>query len=166
MDFKFVPFGFKTQKRMNASDAFRELYFAYEGYQIDLPTMLSLAGEFCDIKNKSTFWDIAKDFEQSAEYTAELIKQPYEFFELPKRCGGLPEEYHFIVEYMDEHFPPEQFSEEEQFNRAMCELNMFCEYGLFKRWQLLAEGKPKPRKPIPYDFNISEFRKKYSNPQQ
>ena len=24
-----------------------------------------------------------------------------------------------------------------------------------------SEKKPKPRKPIPYDFNITEFRKKY-----
>ena len=34
-------------------------------------------------------------------------------------------------------------------------------YNIFKRWQLLAATKPKPRKPIPYDFNITEFRKKY-----
>ena len=34
-------------------------------------------------------------------------------------------------------------------------------YQVFKRWELVAQKKPKPRKPVLYDFSIKDFEKKY-----
>lgn len=153
--------GLKTEERRNISDAFKEIYFAYESYQIDQSTTLSLLREYCGIENKITFWLMARDFETSLWYSEELAMQSSEILDLPKRCGGLPEEYNQIVSYADTHFSDIP-SEKERVELAMEALNMIGSYGIFYRWKLLAEKKPKPRKPAPYNFSIKEFKNKYT----
>ena len=145
---------------MDISEAFKEIYFAYESYQIDQPTTLSLLKEFCGIENKITFWLMARDYENTLRYADELSEQRNNICELPKRCGGLPAEYEQILACADARFSGIK-SEKDRIESAMLALNMIGSYTIFKRWQLLAAKKPKPRKPIPYDFNITEFRKKY-----
>ena len=152
--------GLKAEKRLDISEAFKEIYFAYESYQIDQPTTLSLLKEFCGIENKITFWLMARDYENTLRYADELSEQRNNICELPKRCGGLPAEYEQILVCADTRFSDIK-SEKDRIESAMLALNMIGSYTIFKRWQLLAAKKPKPRKPIPYDFNITEFRKKY-----
>ncbi len=53
-------------------------------------------------------------------------------------------------------------SESKRVEMAMEALNMYSGYEVFRRWQLSAEKKPKPRKPIALDFNIEAFRSKYT----
>ena len=44
---------------------------------------------------------------------------------------------------------------------AMTQLGFIGGYQVFKRWELVAQKKPKPRKPVLYDFNIIDFEKKH-----
>ncbi len=76
---------------MDIGSEFVEIYFAYESYQIDLPTTLSLLSEFCGIESKITFWQMARDFEVAPDYFSALDSQSPEIWDLPKRCGGVPE---------------------------------------------------------------------------
>ncbi len=152
--------GLKSKMRANISEAFKKIYFAYESYQIDQATTLSLLSEYCGIENKITFWLMARDYETSWEYIDDLDEQPFEIFELPKRCGGLPREYGEIINCANE-LPDGFSSEKERIETAMNELNMISSYNVFCRWDLLAKKAPKPRKPVLIDFDIDEFRKTY-----
>lgn len=152
--------GLKIEQRLNFTEQFKEIYFAYESYQIDLPTTLSLLKEYCGIEHKNTFWLMAKDFENSLWYSEELANQSIDILELPKRCGKLPDEYFEIVSYMNEYLSNIP-KEKDRVELAMENLNMVGSYEIFLRWQLLADKKPKPRKPVPYNFNVEEFKNRY-----
>lgn len=152
----------KADERVELSDAFKEIYFAYESYQIDLPTTLTLMKEYCGLGNKRTFWAMAKDYENTLYYDFDLEIFSYqtpEILDLPKRCGGVPKEYVQILKCADS--LPANLDENERINRAMLMLGMFGSYNVFRRWELLSEKKPKPRKPVLLDFNISDFKKRY-----
>ena len=153
--------GIKTEQRLEMSDAFKEIYFAYESYQIDQKQTLQLLSEYLGIENKITFWLMAKDFENNLGYADDLFQQGPEILELPKRCGGIPQEYYQILDYIRFH-PVEKKTWEEQVKNAMTCLNMIGSYQVFHRWELLENKVPKPRKPQIIDFNINEFCEKYS----
>lgn len=152
--------GLRTAERLNISDAFKEIYFAYESYQIDQKTALTLLKEYCGISNKITFWLMARDYETTLHYSDDLSNQSFEIFDLPKRCGGLPEEYYQITRYA-ENLMGSISSEKERVEMAMDSLNMISSYNVYHRWQLVADKVPKPRKPVPINFSIKEFQKKY-----
>lgn len=152
--------GMRTEERLSFSKEFKDIYFAYESYQIDLPTTIDLLSEFCGIDSKITFWLMGQDYERSLGYVNDLqeyITHTPEILSLPKRCGGLPKEYHQILSYANEFFS--QIDRiDKRIDRAMLELNYIAGYEVFKRWELLAEKKPKPRKPVPLGFDVAKFR--------
>ena len=156
--------GLRTQERLNQSNAFKEIYYAYESYQIDQATTLSLLKEFCGIENKITFWLMALDYERTLSYSDELddySRSTPEILELPKRCGGVPEEYYQILDYMMSN--PSNISKRDKLiEDAMRQLNIVGNYPVFLRWELLAEKKPKPRKPVILGFNLETFQKNYT----
>ena len=103
---------------------------------------------------------MANDYENTLLYSEELSKQSFEIFDFPKRCGGLPDEYYEITNLANTLIDTIS-SEKERVERAMEMLNMISSYNVYRRWQLLAEKVPKPRKYIATDFNIDEFKKKH-----
>lgn len=154
--------GLRTEKRLNISDAFKEIYFAYESYQIDIETTLSLLATYCDVGNTVTFRLMAKDYERTADYVFDLeqyAERNPEILNLPKRCGGLPTEYNEILSYANTltDIPQRHI----QIETAMTHLGFIGGYQVFKRWELVAQKKPKPRKPVLHDFSIKDFEKKY-----
>ena len=156
--------GLRTQERLNQSNAFKEIYYAYESYQIDQATTLSLLKEYCGIENKITFWLMAQDYERTLSYSDELddyARSTPEILELPKRCGGVPEEYYQILDHMMNN-PSNTAKRDKLIEDTMRQLNIVGNYPVFLRWELLAEKKPKPRKPVVLDFNIETFRNKYT----
>ncbi|MBR5022887.1 MAG: hypothetical protein IKY18_06775 [Oscillospiraceae bacterium] len=153
--------GLRTEARANISNAFKEIYFAYESYQIKQEKTLELLKDYCGIGSKVTFWLMAKDYEASLHYSDDLSNQPFEIFDLPKRCGKIPEEYHQITKLADSYIGTIS-SERERVEIAMRELNMISSYGVYRRWQLVAEKTPKPRKHIIIDFNFDDFDEKYT----
>ncbi len=156
--------GMRTEERLSFSEAFKDIYFAYESYQIDQKTTLELLSKYCGIDNKITFWLMAQDYERSLEYVNDLqeyASRTPEILSLPKRCGGLPSDYQQILDYAEQNLWHIK-REDQRIEGAMLELNYIAGYEVFKRWELLAEKKPKPRKPVILDFNISEFEKRHS----
>ena len=151
--------GMKTEERLSFSQAFKDIYFAYESYQIDQATTLELLSKYCGIENKITFWLMAQDYERSLEYVNDL--QEYashtpEILSRPKRCGGLPSDYQQILDYAEENLWHIK-REDQRIEGAMLEQNYIAGYEVFKRWELLAEKKPKPRKPVSLGFNVKDF---------
>ena len=154
--------GLRTEKRLNISNAFKDIYFAYESYQIDIDTTLSLLNTYCDIGNTVTFRLMAKDYERTAEYVFDLEQYAEiypEILNLPKRCGGLPNEYNEILNYAStlSDIPQRHI----QIETAMTHLGFIGGYQVFKRWELVAQKRPKPRKPVVYNFSIKDLEKKY-----
>lgn len=159
---KVMKCGTFKKKRGIITEAFKEIYFAYESYQIDLPTALSLAKDYCDIGHKTTFWASAADYERSTEYDFDFdlyASTENGIRELPKRSGGIPEEYHQIKSKMAEADPSLKYID--KFLFATNELGYFVSYDIFHRWELAYEKKPKPRKPVVTTFNINKFKEKY-----
>lgn len=148
--------GLRTKERLNISNDFKEIYFAYESYQIDQEDTLRLLNTYCGIGSKITFWLMAKDYETSLDYSDDLSKQPFEILDLPKRCGKLPEEYHQISKLADSYIGTIT-NEQERVELAMRTLNMVGGYNVYRRWQLLAEKVPKPRKCVTLNFVIKDF---------
>lgn len=103
----------------------------------------------------------AKDIELHPWYGEELELQRNGICELPKRFGGTPQEYYEIIAHAEEHFS-HILSREEKITRSIIDLNIFCTYKMFHRWELVAEKMPKPRKPILVDFDVEKFKEKYS----
>lgn len=152
----------KTELRFYLPTSFKIIYFAYESYQIDLPTALELTTEYCDIRNKATFWLAAKDYETSLNYCEELNLQPKEILDLPKRCGGVPSEYYEIVNHINSFIVSDK-TEKELCETAMYDLNMISNYAVFQRWQKLANNAVKPRKPKTINFDRNKFRENSSD---
>lgn len=85
----------------------KQLYFAYESYQIDLETALDRAKQF-GVNNYPTFLNLVSDYEKSLEYDEDVLtytRQDPEFLDYPKRVikrvkGSyiLPSEYYAIKE--------------------------------------------------------------------
>ena len=44
---------------------------------------------------------------------------------------------------------------------AIFDLGFIGGYQVFKRWELVAQKRPKPRKPVVYNFSIKDLEKKY-----
>ena len=154
----------KTEARIELSNAFKEIYFAYESYQIDLDTTLALVSEYCGINNKVTFWRTALDYERNIAYSEDLddyAKDCYEILSMPKRCGGLPEDYLCITKLASEHFG-EITPKQKRIESAMALLGIVSSFQVYHRWELVDQGKPKPRKPVPINFDILEFKNQYS----
>ena len=156
--------GLRTERRLNISNAFKDIYFAYESYQIDQDTTISLLGQYCGVGNKVTFRLMAQDYERTTDYVFDLEQYAEinpEILNLPKRCGGLPNEYHEILNYANTltDIPQRHI----QIETAMTHLGFIGGYQIFKRWELVAQKKPKPRKPVLYDFSIKDFEKKYQS---
>lgn len=155
--------GYLKRKRGVISEAFKEIYFAYESYQIDLPTTLTLAKDYCNICHKSTFWALAADYERSTEYAfdLEIYANPDNgILELPKRSGGVPDEYFQVKNKMLDVDPKLNFVD--KFAYATQELGFYLSYQVYHRWDLAFEKKPKPRKPVGTTFRISEFKETYT----
>lgn len=153
----------KTDNRMELNQNFRDIYFAYESYQISLPTALNLMKEYCGLENKRTFYAMCKDFENALDYDFWLdlyASSTPEILDYPKRCGSLPKEYNDILVCAND--LPGNLAEKERINKAMEKLGMFGSYLIFLRWQLLDEKKAKPRKPISLGFNINEFKRTHT----
>lgn len=160
---KVMKSGSFKKKRGNITEAFKEIYFAYESYQIDLPTALSLAKDYCDIAHKTTFWALAADYERTVDYDFdfELYSNSQKgILELPKRSGGIPEEYLLIKDKMDD--IDSSMKTIDKFVLASNELGFFVSYDVFHRWELAYQKKPKPRKPIVSTFDISDFKRRYA----
>lgn len=192
----------RTDDRFLNWGAFKEIYFAYETYQIDQATTLSLLAEYCGIETKITFWNTARDYERTIHYYDdfdEYAKMVPEILSLPKRCGGIPAEYSEIlgcmyllknktcseIEFKDIPFDDPTFEDasycEDEFadipyyareyaklperykeiNVAMRHLDMFGDYQVFLRWELLDQKRPKPRKQIRLNFDLKEFMDTY-----
>lgn len=154
--------GLRTEKRLNISNAFKDIYFAYESYQIDQDTTLELVKEYCGLGNKLTFRHMVQDYERTLDYVFDFeqyAEMNPEILNLPKRCGGLPAEYDEILNYANTltDIPQRHI----QIDTAMSELGFIAGYKVFKRWELVAHKTPKPRKPIPNHFNVNEFRKRH-----
>lgn len=155
--------GLKKNDRADISEAFKEIYFAYESYQISQKTTLELLKDYCGIRSKVTFWLMAKDYERTTNYAQELeiySAHTPEILELPKRCGGLPSEYYEILNYaLDKLWWIK--NKKECIEIAMIELGFIAGYDVFHRWELLAEKKPKPKVDESRNSEMTEFKKKY-----
>ena len=159
---KVMKSGTFKKKRGIITEAFKEIYFAYESYQIDLPTALSLAKDYCDIGHKTTFWALSADYERSTEYNFDFelySNLDKNILELPKRSGSIPDEYHQIKNKITASDSTLKYID--KFYAATNELGFFLSYDVFHRWELAYEKKPKPRKPIVTTFNIEKFKEKY-----
>ena len=159
---KAIKCGSFKKKRGTISDAFIDIYFAYESYQIDLPTALKLANQYCNIQHKTTFWALSIDYEKSTGYDFDL--EIYSnlnngILNMPKRSGGIPAEFFEITKKMSE--TDDNISYMDKYCYAVNELGYFLSYHVFHRWKLAYEKKPKPRKPIVTTFDIKEFMAKY-----
>ena len=133
--------------------AFMDIYFAYEGYEITTPKALELAKEYCNIENKRTFYRAALEFERSVEYSFWFNNHFFgdaDFIRLPKRCGGIPEEYFQTKELIKTY--SSDLTEEQKINIAIAELNLFINPNIYIRWDLAYEKIPKPRNTIPRRF--------------
>lgn len=105
---------------------------------------------------------MAQDYERTAEYVFDLeqhAERNPEILNLPKRCGRLPVEYNEILTHANILTDiPQKYM---RIETAMTQLGFIGGYQVFKRWELVAQKKPKPRKPVLYDFSIKDFEKKY-----
>lgn len=154
--------GLRTEKRLNISNAFKDIYFAYESYQIDQDTTLELVKEYCGLGNKLTFRHMVQDYERTLGYVFDFeqyAEMNPEILNLPKRCGGLPAEYSEILDYANTltDIPKRHL----QIDMAMSELGFIAGYQVFKRWELVAKKTPRPRKPILNHFDVKEFEKRH-----
>ena len=148
---------------------FKEIYYAYESYQIDLPTTMELLKEYCGVNNVITLRKLVHDYEKTILFPREFDSyyQKNKFIlDLPKRCGLIPDEFfelkNLINEYkLNNSDKIENMSEEEIFNAAAALSNIICTYPVFRRWELAYMKKPKPRKPVLRNFDINEFKKKF-----
>ena len=147
----------KTEKRMTFSQNFKDIYFAYESYQLDRGTTLKLMGKYCGVGNKVTFGLMCEDYERTLEYVSDLadyVLHTPEILNLPKRCGGLPEEYTEILNCASTLTDiPEKHM---RIEAAMTQLGFIGGYEVFKRWELVAQNKPKPRKPVLLNFPLGK----------
>jgi hypothetical protein len=141
------------RKSDKISFAFMNIYFAYEGYEITTPKALELVKKYCNIENKRTFYRTASEFERSTEYSFwfddHYFKDP-DFIRLPKRCGGVPEEYFQIKELIETY--SSDLTEEQKITMAIAELNIFISPRIYMRWDLDYKKVPKPRNTIPRLF--------------
>ena len=145
------------------SDAFKDLYFAYESYQIDAEMTLTLLEELCGISTMPMFYAVAKDYEKSLCYEFDLLQyaeECKEILEKPKRCNRTPKEYFEIIEYMSSH-PVLTDDEEKKVNIAMKKLGFVAGYDVFHRWHLANKKISFSNKPSPINFSLKQFQEKY-----
>lgn len=87
----------------NFTLAFKQVYFAYESYQIDLETAIARAKDF-GINNYTTFVNMVSDYEKSLDYyddTQMYAEIDSEFINLPKRViKRVKDSYNFPNEYL------------------------------------------------------------------
>ena len=148
----------KTEERLSLSPAFKEIYFAYESYQLSQKLALELLDEYCGIKNKITFWLMALDYERTLGYEFELQNYAIsasEILELPKRCGSVPDEYYEILKQVE-------VPNKKSIDKAMELLGMAAGYDVFHRWELAAQKIPKPRRGLQLGFSLEKFRETYT----
>ena len=139
--------------------SWKQLYFAYESYQIDLETTLDRAKQF-GINNYPTFVNMVADYERSIQYyddTLEYAKKDPEFINFPKRIikrakGSyvLPSEYLMIKERakqesIDININIENFQNEGFVSQTGENLNFLINNVIYKRYQNLETMKI-PRK--------------------
>lgn len=150
---------------------FKEIYYAYESYQIDLPTTMELLSEYCGINNVLTLRKLVQDYERTIIFPKEFYcyytKNRF-ILDLPKRCGSIPDEYFELKNMIDEYKLKnvdvlDKINEEELFKAATLSTNIKCNYQIYRRWDLTYMKKPKPRKPVLRDFDINEFKKKFKS---
>ncbi len=146
---------------------FKEIYFAYEAYQIDFETTVELFRNYCGINNVKTIRNIMCDYEKLVIYQkdfSERSKLHKDILELPKRIGGIPEEYYILksaIEEFVEQYPDiaSRKSKAEIFDLVNSILSYFISYEIYHRWELLEMNKPKPRIPIGRTFDVEKFKK-------
>lgn len=145
-----------AKKDIITSKQFSEIYYAYESYQIDLPTTLELMKEFCGVNNKITFWQSCEKFEKSEYYDFFSHKDKKRLLKLPKRVGKISDEFFEIKEAVDKMTYPIK-SKREKFTE-FCKANDYLfSYENYLRWELKYEKEPMPRKPIPVNFDVKAF---------
>ena len=148
---------------------FKEIYYAYESYQIDLPTTMELLKEYCGINNVITLRRLVQDYERTILFDKEFhdYYQKNRFIlDLPKRCGLIPNEFFEIKNLVNEYKlnnsdTIKNMSEEKIFDEATASSNILCNYQIYHRWDLAYMKKPKPRKPVLRNFDINEFKNKF-----
>ena len=153
---------------LDFDNAFKNIYFAYEAYQIDLPTTLELLRDYCDIKSEVTFRSMAIAYECSLEYEMDFdifSSRHKDILHLPKRSGSIPQEYYDIKSKVEtKRNDPEsdlQNAPESFLFDLVIDRYMNLSYDVYRRWDLLYNKKPKPRKPIGSTFKVDEFKKKF-----
>lgn len=144
------------------SEAFKDIYFAYESYQIDAEMTLTFLEELCGISSLSLFYKIAKDFEKTLSYEFELQQYGIGYEKIlrePKRCNRVPAEYFEIKDYASK--LTGIINPEKRINEAMAQLGMVAGYDVFHRWELSANNVPRPKGTVKGNFSIIEFKRKY-----
>jgi len=124
---------------------FQTIYFHYEAYNITLNTTLYLLKEYCNVKTKLTFWNVASTFEKHPFYDGCLMNFHYwhresDILEKPKRCN-ISEETYFEIKNLSDKINIEYptLTEEESVNRAINELRYITSYEVYKRLKLAVE---------------------------
>ena len=150
---------------------FIDIYYAYESYQIDLPTTLELLKDYCGITSERTLRNIVQQYEKTIFYPDDFNIfceiNPY-ILDLPKRCGLIPDEFFELKKLVDDYV-----LQNPKIVKGMSDKAIFCEackhsdiitvYEIYHRWDLTYMKKPKPRKPVLRDFDINEFKKKFKS---
>ena len=148
---------------------FKEIYYAYESYQIDLPTTMELLKEYCGINNVLTLRRLVQEYEKTILFSKEFLIYALDnrfILDLPKRCGTIPNEFFELKNMVDTYKSKnadliQDMNEEDIFKNACSSTNILTNYQIYHRWDLAYMKKPKPRKPILRNFDIKEFKNKF-----
>lgn len=148
---------------------FKEIYYAYESYQIDLPTTMVLLKEYCGINNVLTLRRLVQEYEKTILFSREFTTYAFNnrfILDLPKRCGTIPDEFFELKNMVDTYKSKntdliQNMTEEDIFYKACSSTNILTNYQIYHRWDLAYMKKPKPRKPVLRNFDINEFKNKF-----
>lgn len=139
--------------------AFKEIYFAYEAYQLSSEDTEKLLEKYCGIATKVTFWRVAADFERTFAYADSLMNFCCEngtsILDYPKRCGGVPSEYYEIRSFAES--LPEHLSDRKKIETAIKELRLGINVEIYYRWHLAECRAKRPRNTLP-GFSLEDFR--------
>lgn len=92
----------KGRKKLDVSDEFKSIYWAYEMYRIDPST--ACKNKFFTV-SKNTFRRLCECYENSEEYNSDLEQQDilYQVHEMPKRFGVITDSIQNLIKDVAEH---------------------------------------------------------------
>lgn len=132
--------------KANFTDEFREIYFMYEAYRIGEKQLLELMAKHLGMTAKQTFMGLCREYEKSLGYVFDFEQYcdtDEQIINLPKRTGGLPADYDDIMVTAQTQTGKR---EAERIGRALEELNILSNPNIIRRYKLLSDKAPKPRK--------------------